>query len=125
VAAVRSRKHEDLTADIRQGHVSSAMCHMGNVSYLLGEQGSSDDAAASVAERPAAAQALTRMVTHLQRNEIDLGKTPLRCGPWLTRNPQDERFADDAANRLARREYRQGFVVPSEVSGGTARSRAQ
>jgi len=36
IAAVRSRKREDLNADILDGHLSSAMCHMANASYRLG-----------------------------------------------------------------------------------------
>src|SRR5262249_5992113 len=36
VKAVRSRRHEDLNADIEQGHLSSALCHLGNISYRLG-----------------------------------------------------------------------------------------
>jgi predicted dehydrogenase len=34
--AVRSRKVSDLTADIEEGHYSSALCHLANVSYRLG-----------------------------------------------------------------------------------------
>ncbi|GIS58126.1 MAG: hypothetical protein CM1200mP2_03510 [Planctomycetaceae bacterium] len=37
VSAVRSRKHTDLNADIENGHLSSALCHLGNVSYRLGQ----------------------------------------------------------------------------------------
>jgi predicted dehydrogenase len=33
---IRSRKTADLKADIEDGHLSSAMCHMANVSYRLG-----------------------------------------------------------------------------------------
>lgn len=33
INAVRSRKHTDLTADILEGHLSSALCHTGNISY--------------------------------------------------------------------------------------------
>ena len=36
LSAVRSRKHADLNADILDGHLSSALCHLGNVSYRLG-----------------------------------------------------------------------------------------
>src|ERR1700722_18608174 len=35
LAAVRSRKAEDLNADILEGHLSSALCHLGNISYRL------------------------------------------------------------------------------------------
>ncbi|MEW6159601.1 MAG: Gfo/Idh/MocA family oxidoreductase, partial [Verrucomicrobiota bacterium] len=36
--AVRSRKETDLNADILEGHLSSALCHTGNVSYRVGQQ---------------------------------------------------------------------------------------
>src|SRR5581483_5928816 len=36
VKAVRSRRKEDLNADILEGHLSSALCHLGNISYRLG-----------------------------------------------------------------------------------------
>lgn len=38
VAAVRSRKHTDLTADIEVGHLSAALCHMANISYRTGRK---------------------------------------------------------------------------------------
>jgi len=34
--ACRSRNHKDLTADVEQGVLSAAMCHMANISYRLG-----------------------------------------------------------------------------------------
>ncbi len=36
VNAVRSRKREDLNADILEGHLSAAHCHLANISYRLG-----------------------------------------------------------------------------------------
>ena len=36
VEAVRSRRRDDLNADILEGHLSSALCHLGNISYRLG-----------------------------------------------------------------------------------------
>ncbi|MHC4180094.1 MAG: Gfo/Idh/MocA family protein [Planctomycetota bacterium] len=36
IAGVRSRRHEDLGADIEDGHLSSALCHLGNIAYRLG-----------------------------------------------------------------------------------------
>ncbi len=38
IAAVRSRKVEDLNADILEGHYSAALCHLANISYRLGEE---------------------------------------------------------------------------------------
>jgi hypothetical protein len=33
--AVRSRKQTDLNAPVLEGHISSALCHLGNISYRL------------------------------------------------------------------------------------------
>ena len=36
IAAVRSRRQQDLNADILEGHYSAALCHLANISYRLG-----------------------------------------------------------------------------------------
>jgi predicted dehydrogenase len=38
LAAVRSRKYQDLHGDIAEGHTSAALCHMANISYRLGRK---------------------------------------------------------------------------------------
>src|SRR5262245_52692785 len=50
IKAVRERKHEILNADILEGHLSSAMCHLGNISYRLGKQTAFSDAEKSFGE---------------------------------------------------------------------------
>lgn len=37
IKGVRSRNREDLGVDIEEGHYSSALCHLGNISYRLGQ----------------------------------------------------------------------------------------
>jgi len=36
IDAVRSRRREDLTADILEGHLSTSMCHLSNIAYRTG-----------------------------------------------------------------------------------------
>src|SRR5262249_27405552 len=36
VKAVRSRKQEDLAAQIEEGHKSAVMCHLANIAYRVG-----------------------------------------------------------------------------------------
>ncbi|APW59591.1 Gfo/Idh/MocA family protein [Paludisphaera borealis] len=38
VKAVRARDHKALNADIEEGHLSSAYCHLGNIAYRLGRK---------------------------------------------------------------------------------------
>jgi hypothetical protein len=35
---VKSRRREDLNADIEEGHVSALMCHLGNIAYRTGRR---------------------------------------------------------------------------------------
>jgi hypothetical protein len=56
------------------------------------------------------------MQEHLAGNGVDLSQTHAALGPWLTMEPQAERFVDhDAANALLRRNYRPPFAVPETV----------
>jgi predicted dehydrogenase len=45
--AMRSRNYQELAADIEQGHLSSAFCHLGNISYRLGRKLTIDPATES------------------------------------------------------------------------------
>jgi hypothetical protein len=113
--AVRSRKEADLNADILEGHLSSALCHLGNISYRLGQVQvpGKENVFGSNTE---AAETLARMHKHLQDNKVDLSKTPLRVGRKLTINPQTETFVNDKeADAMLTREYRKGFEVPSKI----------
>jgi hypothetical protein len=38
INCVRSRKVEDLYCDILEGHMSTALCHLANISYKLGRK---------------------------------------------------------------------------------------
>lgn len=114
--AVRSRKPDDLSAEILEGHLSSALCHTGNISYRLGVTRNQNEIRERVKEHQPAAETLARMEEHLAVNGVDLKATPLTIGPWLEMDPQTERFTnDDSANHLLTRVYRQPFVVPEQV----------
>ncbi|MSU40551.1 MAG: Gfo/Idh/MocA family oxidoreductase [Pedosphaera sp.] len=116
IKAVRSRKSEDLNADILEGHISSALCHTGNVSYQLGKTASVADIRKTVSAHRGGEETLNRMVEHLAKNEVDLGKTPLTIGAVLKMDPKTEKFIGNAAaDKLLTREYRKPYVVPEIV----------
>jgi predicted dehydrogenase len=116
--AVRSGKREDLNADILEGHYSSALCHIGNISYRLGRNAAPAEIRReleSVKVNEDALETFERTRKHLEANGIDLEKTKLTLGPLLRLVPDGEVFDDNAkANALLTREYRKPFVVPSE-----------
>lgn len=115
--AVRSRKVEDLTADIEEGHQSSALCHTANISYLLG----SEVTPAELLERLGTLktnddvkETFARTKQHLADNKMDIEKTRLTLGPWLKFNPQTETFVDNSqADAMLFRPGRGAFMVPA------------
>jgi predicted dehydrogenase len=112
---VRSRELADSRADIREGHVSSALCHMGNVSHHLGQSADPDAVRESLQGNSAALESWSRMRAHLDANGVDLERTPATLGPWLAMDPKTERFEADRANALLARDYRASFIVPEIV----------
>lgn len=116
IAAVRSRQVEDLTADILEGHLSSALCHTGNISHQLGKEQSVGAIREQIREHASLEEAYDRMVEHLQANEVDLDADRITLGVGLRMDPSSERFRGNReANRLLTREYRAPFVVPEVV----------
>jgi hypothetical protein len=115
--AVRSRKHTDLNADILQGHLSSALCHLGNIAYQLGGQMTAADALAAMKSYKSTDNLLAtfeRFDEHLSANKVSLAKTPVQFGPPLTFDPVSETFpGNEKANAMLTREYREPFVVPA------------
>lgn len=116
IAAVRSRKQSDLTADILEGHLSAGLAHTGTISYRLG----SPMPVAEIKKQLAAVkchdnclETIERTVEHLKANNVDVDKTQMSLGPMLTMNPTTETFVgNSAANEMLTREYRKPFVVP-------------
>ncbi len=118
MGAVRSRKHEDLNADIVEGHLSSALCHTGNISYRMGKEMSRSDAAkeiAGVMSNDNMSETLERTMQHLKKNSVDLDKINIRVGAALDFNQDSETFVDNAAaDEMLTRKYRAPFVVPKQ-----------
>jgi hypothetical protein len=117
IKAVRSRRRQDLNADILEGHLSSALCHTSNISHRLGKTASPQE----IKDRIAASHIFTatyeRMAKHLANNGVDINRDPLTLGLPLEMDPASERFVDnDAANSMLTRPYRAPFVVPATVS---------
>ncbi|MDB5340474.1 MAG: hypothetical protein JWN70_6093, partial [Planctomycetaceae bacterium] len=118
INAVRSRKREELNAEILEGHQSTALCHMGNISWRLGKEATPAQVAEQLAKLKAndnVKETLDRTVQHLQDNKVDLEQTKLVLGVELHADGDREAFADNAdANAFLTREYRKPFVVPAE-----------
>ena len=116
IDACRSRRVDDLNADILEGHLSSALCHTGNISYRLGQKEKPEAILEKIKGDTFAADTFERMKEHLAKNDVDVVKDKLTLGPVLKMDPKTERFIDhDAANGMLKDKYRPPFVVPEEV----------
>jgi len=116
--AMRSRDYTKLNADIEQGHWSSALCHLGNISLRLGEMTPSEDVAAALKTRggdDSIAETWQRTSEHLTGNGIK--GFELQVGPQLTLDPLSESFTGpNAPNQWLTREYRAPYTLPSEAT---------
>ena len=116
--AVRSRKVSDLNADILEGHQSTALCHVGNLSYRLGNLSSPNEIRSQLGQLKASGVALEtfeRTRQHLVENNVDLETAKLTLGPLLRLDSAKEKFLDNpSADAFLTRAYRKPFVVPAE-----------
>ncbi|MBM4035768.1 MAG: Gfo/Idh/MocA family oxidoreductase [Planctomycetes bacterium] len=119
VRAMRSRKHEDLVADVLQGHLSCVLCHLGNVAYRLGKPVPFAESRKVFAGNDAAMAALEKMEWRMKYRDIKIDDSLNYCvGPVLTFDQKEEKFVGeraDEANKLLTRAYRAPFVVPEQV----------
>jgi len=117
LSAVRSRKQSELHAEILETHQSTALCHIGNISWRLGQRSSAADIQAQLGKLPTRHKALEtfdRTREHLVENGIDLEKSKFTLGPLLVLDSDHEKFQENAAaNAFLTREYRKPFIVPT------------
>ena len=118
IDALRSGKRSDLNCDIEEGHLSSAMCHLGNVGYRLGATASVEQIRESMKQHDDAINTLQDMLEQLEGNQVDLKKNPFTLGPKLTFDPSQEQFIGahaPQANAYLKPSYRKGFEITDRV----------
>jgi predicted dehydrogenase len=117
IAAVRSRKFEDLNADILEGHYSAALCHLANISYRLGQEAPFNKRTKAFGDDKEACETLGRMEEHLEHNGMALDGLHYCLGRKLIFDAVTESFIGDSqANELLTRHYRTPFVVPDRLT---------
>jgi len=118
IKAVRSRKREDLNAEINEGHISTAVVHVANISQRLGKPASLKEiqrALEALKVNENVVETFAEIRQHLTDNGVDIEKTPLTLGPWIAIDSEKEKFINNpAADAFLTRDYRKPFIVPAE-----------
>jgi hypothetical protein len=114
--AMRARDHKILNADIEDGHLSSALCHLGNISLRLGKSIASSDMPAALRDGggdSVVEDAWLRTAEHLNANKVE--NYHVQMGLPLQVDPISESFlGNNPPNEWLTREYRAPYTIPSE-----------
>lgn len=115
IAAVRSRKREELHADIHEGYLSSASCELVNIAHRAGGDASPESIREQVRGVPGAEETVGSLIEHIQQH-VSLAKEPITLGPWIEIDPKTGRITGPNAGtvnaQLRRSQDREPFVVP-------------
>ena len=117
IDCVRSRKRKDLRAEIVEGHRTTVLAHLGNISYRLGEDVPFNKQTKAFDGDKTFYEAFEDMKRHLaDAARLELTRSTYRLGRTLQFDAQAERFvgAPDA-DRLLSQPCRSPFVVPDQV----------
>jgi predicted dehydrogenase len=117
IDCVRSRKRENLNAEILEGHRSVLLAHLGNISYRLGTEVPFNHQTKALGDDKAAYEALESMKGHLSNEAGIKPENATYClGRKLAFDAATEKFVgDEEANKLLTQAYRESFVVPEQV----------
>jgi len=116
--AVRSRRRQDMAAEIEVGHLSTVICHQANISWRVGSKATLDQVRQNLKSHEYALNTLSDMLEQLDGNGVDLAKEPFILGPVLKYDREQERFIGEnaeQANKFIKCSYREPFVVPDVV----------
>lgn len=115
INCVRSRKVEELNADILEAHLSSALCHLGNIPYRMGIE-TRFGMPENFTKNTVISDSVMTMLENTKAIGVVPENTTLRVGPRLDFDPEKEKFINNpAADMFLTRPYRPPFVVPEQV----------
>jgi predicted dehydrogenase len=116
IAAMRTRKPEVNNCDAEVAHYSAALCHLGNISFRLGESAKFDTKTRAFGDNKQVVEAFDAIKDNLKAVKISLDSNTYTVGRVLNFDPKTEKFVgDEQANALLTRDYRAPFVVPTTV----------
>jgi predicted dehydrogenase len=121
IKCLRSRDPKDNMAPALEGHRSAVCFHAGNLSYRVGKEMKQAELTEMFKADKVAQECWERFQKHVNVHDA-ADKWQPTVGPWLTFDPQSEKFTGtfaEQANKYlkgpAGGKYREPFVVPDQV----------
>ena len=115
VDCMRSRKREQLVSDISEGHYSSTLCHLSNISYRLAKERPFEKPK-DFSDNSVVGDSVMTLLENTKALGVDPQKATLWAGPKLRFDAEKEKFVNaPEADKLLTRNYRAPFIVPEKV----------
>jgi predicted dehydrogenase len=114
IGALQNQDAAILNAPVVEGHISSALCHTGNLSHRNGRRVDEQEMLSAVqGEHPVFRESVDRMLSHLKANGVNTSGQPgLVLGAALQFDPSTETVnGNDVANAGMSRVCRPGFEI--------------
>jgi hypothetical protein len=118
IEAVRNNRPDKVACPIEDSHLSSALCHFGNISYRIGQTASPQEIAEWIKDNAIVGEAWERCRENLKINGVPQDNKNAGLGAALTIDNAAEKVSGtfaDAANAMLRRTGRGSWVVPEIV----------
>ncbi len=120
IDAVRSRKRDDLHAEIAVGVRSANLCHLANLAYRAGLPTATDEIKSRIGAFDHAVESVEAIAANLANHDVDLAATPLACSGWMGSDPEKIEFTGSEyeaamAGALAKQSYREPFTAPASA----------
>jgi len=118
--AVKDDDPTKVNANALEGHRSSALCHLGNISYKLGTQSTLSEVNEMFSGISATCETFNRLHQHLVDNLLEPHQTPFTPGSTLRFNSKTKKFNTDfhsnsEVEALLTRPNREPFVIPQQA----------
>ncbi len=117
IDCVRSRKREDLGAEILEGHRTVTLAHLGNISYRLGVDVPFNKQTKALGDNKTFYESFEDVKRYLaDRADMDLTSATYRLGRTLRFDARTEKFIGaPEADQMLSHSYRGCFAVPDQV----------
>jgi predicted dehydrogenase len=113
--SIREGKPVSPLMDVEHGHISAGLAHLANISHRVGKTMSPGEVKERLGGDALIQETLADFEGNLKANGIDVAVEKAVLGPWLTVNPDTERFEGEfaeEANALLDERYRKGHELP-------------